>query len=333
MTAASSSSTAAPTGPVLYTDKLVKTFALGFFRKKVEAVRDVGFAVQRGEIFGLLGPNGAGKTTTLKVLMGLVKPTAGAATVFGLPPSDRTARQRLGYLPESPYFYDYLSGRELLVLVGELCGLSRRDARTRAGALLERVGLDDAGDRAMRRYSKGMLQRVGLAQALVNEPQLVVLDEPLSGLDPIGRKQLRELIAELRQEGRTVLFSSHIISDVELLADRVTIIVRGKTVATGSVDELVDARVLATEVVAQTPESDDELHAALEAAGHSSARIGDRLRIEQLGDDAVDPLIDLLREHGARILSVTPRKESLEDLVVRRAEDGEASAAQEADDA
>ncbi len=317
---ASSAPTSDP--PALYTKSLVKTFALGFFRKKVEAVRDVGFAVNRGEIFGLLGPNGAGKTTTLKVLMGLVKRTSGEATVLGRPPADRAARQQLGYLPEAPYFYDYLSGRELLVLVGELCGLSRRDAGKRASSLLERVGLGHAADLAMRRYSKGMLQRVGLAQALVNEPQLVVLDEPLSGLDPIGRKQLRELIAELREEGRTVLFSSHIISDVELLADRVTIVVRGKTVATGRVEELVDARVLATEVLVGKPEG-QALGEALSGAGFESEPIGDLLRIEQLGDAPVDPLIDLLREHGARIVSVTPRKESLEDLVVRRANDGD----------
>lgn len=312
--------------PVLHTQALAKTFALGFFRKKVEAVRDVGFSVEAGEIFGLLGPNGAGKTTTLKMLMGLIKPTAGKASLFGRPPSDRQARQKVGYLPEAPYFYDYLSGKELLVLVGELCGLTRREARRRAGTLIERVGLKDAADRAMRRYSKGMLQRVGIAQALVNEPDLVVLDEPLSGLDPIGRKELRELISGLRDEGRTVLFSSHIISDVELLADRVTIVVGGKTVATGSIDELVDVRILNTEVLVAAPE-DDALANALKEAGYPNEVIGDALRVRLADETPTDDLVDLLRKEGARILSITPHKESLEDLVVREAQLGMSAAA------
>ena len=176
----------------------------------------------------------------------------------------------------------------------------------------------------MRRYSKGMLQRVGLAQALVNEPELVVLDEPLSGLDPIGRKQLRELISELRDEGRTVLFSSHIISDVELLADRVTIVVRGKTVATGSVDELVNAQLLATEVLVSRPSDAEErerLEETLAEAGHEPETIGETLRVVLEGDTATDDLIDLLRAAKAQILAITPRKESLEDLVVRQAQE------------
>lgn len=298
---------------------LAKTYAIGFFRKKVRAVVDVNLEVRRGEIFGLLGPNGAGKTTTLKVLMGLVRPTSGRVEVLGRRVGDLAAKRAIGYLPETPYFYDYLSGRELLVFVGQLFGLDRRESRRRAGALLERVGLQHAADRALRRYSKGMLQRVGLAQALINEPELVVLDEPLTGLDPLGRRHLRELIGELGRQGKTVLLSSHILSDVELLASRVAILVRGRTVDSGPLHELVKARVLGIEVLIRPAGG---LLGALREHGYHVDLIEDAARVEVASEADVDPLIDLVRAHGARVLSVTPRKESLEDVVVRRAEAG-----------
>jgi ABC-2 type transport system ATP-binding protein len=307
--------------PALRVDHLAKTYAIGFFRKKVQAITDVTLHVDRGEIFGLLGPNGAGKTTTLKVLMGLIRPTAGTAELLGRPVGDIGAKRLLGYLPENPYFYDYLSGRELLVFMGKLFGLPRREARARAEVLLEQVGLTRAADLALRRYSKGMLQRVGLAQALINDPQLVILDEPLTGLDPLGRKDVRELIARLRDEHKTVVFSSHILPDVELLADRVAIIVRGRTVSVGPLHELVDARTISTEVVFGQPS--DELAAELKTAGHELARIGETAQVVVEGDVGVGPLIDLIRKHGAPVLMVTPRKESLEDVVVRQARAGE----------
>ena len=309
-----------PSRVVLSAEHLGKTYAIGFFRKKVHATTDVTFQVERGEIFGLLGPNGAGKTTTIKIVLGLVKPTTGRAELLGFPVGEVRAKQRLGYLAESPYFYDYLTGRELLVFVAALFGLGRTDARRRAGELLEKVGLARAADLALRRYSKGMLQRVGLAQALINDPEVVILDEPMSGLDPLGRKQVRELIAALRTEGKTVIFSSHILSDVELLADRAAILVRGRTVATGPIDRLVPARLLSTEIVVAEPS--DALEAALAEAGHALARVGDNGQLV-LGE-AVDPgpVIDLLRAQGAKIVSVTPRKESLEDVVVHQATQG-----------
>ncbi|HEX8951936.1 MAG TPA: ABC transporter ATP-binding protein, partial [Polyangia bacterium] len=195
------------TGAIVEAEHLQKTFALGFFRKRVRAVDDVSFTVEKNEIFGFLGPNGAGKTTTLKMLMGLIFPTRGQARIFGRPITERAVKQRLGFLPENPYFYDYLSGAELLDLMGHLFGLSRAERRRRARTLLERVGLGRAGELALRKYSKGMLQRLGIAQALINEPELIVLDEPMSGLDPIGRKEIRDLIVELKHEGKTVLFS------------------------------------------------------------------------------------------------------------------------------
>ncbi len=304
-------------GPVVVVEHLAKTYVLGFLRRKVRAISDVSLRVERGEIFGLLGPNGAGKTTTLKVLMGLVRASSGRAELLGAPVGELAAKRRLGYLPESPYFYDYLTGRELLVFLGKLCGLRRADATRRAGQLLEQVGLAGAADLALRRYSKGMLQRVGLAQALIHDPELVVLDEPMSGLDPLGRKDVRELIVELRRAGKTVLLSSHILSDVELLADRVAILVRGRTVDTGPLHQLLDARVLSTEVVVEgaTPALLEEIG----RLGHPVVSSPASALITVSEATGVDPLLDLVHRHGGRIYSVMPRKESLEDVVVKQA--------------
>jgi ABC-2 type transport system ATP-binding protein len=306
-----------PATPVLRVERLAKTYTIGFFRKRVRAITEVNLQVERGEIFGLLGPNGAGKTTTLKVLMGLIRPSAGTAEILGAPVGDLEAKRRLGYLPESPYFYDYLTGRELLVFMAKLFGLDRREARHRASALLEKVGMTHAADLALRRYSKGMLQRVGLAQALINDPELVILDEPLTGLDPLGRKDVRELIADLRRQGKTVLFSSHILPDVELLADRVTIVVRGQTTKTGPLHELLDARILSTEVVIGKPSA--ELQSAILSAGHQLVQMGETAQVTLQGATPVDPLVDLVRRHGGSVQMVTPRKESLEDVVVKHA--------------
>ena len=281
---------------------LEKIFRLGFFARRVPAVRDVSFEVRRGEILGLLGPNGAGKTTTIKMLMGLIFPTRGHAEIFGVPATSRRARAQVGFLPESPYFYDYLTGPELLDLMGELAGLDRRTRRDRAEALLARVGLAGAEDRPLRKYSKGMLQRIGLAQALISDPALVVLDEPMSGLDPIGRKEIRDLVAELRREGRTVLFSTHILSDVELLCDRAVIIAGGQMRAEGALDRLLSPRLLHTELV-------------LEQGGTSEL-----VRLASGVD--VDAALREALAAGKRVVSVTPRRESLEDLFVREVAGG-----------
>jgi ABC-2 type transport system ATP-binding protein len=282
---------------VVEAEHLQKTFALGFFRKKVRAVEDVSFTVEKNEIFGFLGPNGAGKTTTLKMLMGLIFPSRGQARIFGRPIRERSVKQRLGFLPENPYFYDYLSGIELLDLMGHLFGLGRGERRRRARALIERVGLGRAGDLALRKYSKGMLQRLGIAQALVNEPELVVLDEPMSGLDPIGRKEIRDLIVELKHEGKTVLFSTHILSDVELVCDRVAIVVGGRMRDVGPLKQLLSPRLIDTEVVLEK---------------------GGALEPMRLPPDAdVDAALKEALAAGKKIVSVAPRKESLEDLFVR----------------
>lgn len=304
---------------VLRADGLAKTFRLGFFRKKVEAVRNVSFDVRRGEVFGFLGPNGAGKTTSLKMLMGLVFPDAGRAEVLGRPAGTLDAKRRLGYLPESPYFYEYLTPEEFLDLVGALSNVPGRVRRQRADKLIARVGLDHARGRPLRKFSKGMLQRVGIAQALMGEPELIVLDEPMTGLDPLGRKEIRDLILELRREGRTVFFSTHILPDVEMTCDRVAMVFAGRTTAVGPLSELLSARLLSTEIVLRVGvQGLPEL-----PAGAQVHKSGDDQAIELPEEADVDALLRQALAGGCRILSVSPRKESLEDLFIRSARAGE----------
>jgi ABC-2 type transport system ATP-binding protein len=272
-------------------------------------VREVSFEVHKNEIFGFLGPNGAGKTTTIKMLMGLIFPTGGEGTIFGKKIPSIEAKRRLGFLPENPYFYDYLSGEELLDLMGRLFGMTRAERRKRAKLLLERVGLARAGDLALRKYSKGMLQRLGIAQALINDPELVVLDEPMSGLDPIGRKEIRDLIADLRTEGKTVMFSTHILSDVELLCDRVAIVVGGTLRDSGPLDKLLSPRLLHTEVVFE--------------------QSGEKQVVQLAPDVDVDQTLREALAAGKKVVSVSPRRESLEDLFVREVESGDVGAGAE----
>ncbi len=226
---------------VISVNQLYKTFRIHFFGKKVEAVRGISFDVHEGEIFGLLGPNGAGKTTTLKVMMGLIRPTRGEVKIFGNDSGKTVARKDVGFLPENPYFHEYLDPIELLDFYGRLCGMSGSKIPARRDELIEKVGLKDARKRSLKKFSKGMLQRIGLAQAMMAEPRLLVLDEPMSGLDPIGRKFVTDLLLELNNKGTTILFSSHILSDVERLCSRVVILNKGVSVAEGSIDGLVAA--------------------------------------------------------------------------------------------
>ena len=302
---------------VLRADDLAKTFRLGFFRKRIEAVRQASFEVRRGEIFGYLGPNGSGKTTTLKMLMGLVFPSRGRAEVLGRPVPDRQAKRRLGYLPESPYFYDYLTPEEFLDLVGALFDVKRAERRARADRLIERVGLSSARGRPLRKFSKGMLQRIGIAQALMGEPELVVLDEPMTGLDPIGRKEIRDLMLDLKREGRTVLYSTHILPDVEMTCDRVAMIFAGRIRSVGPLSELLTARLLSTEVALRPGAAGlPEL-----PAGARKSENPDGLVIDLPADADVDAFLRAVLAAGARVHSLTPRRESLEDLFVRQAAD------------
>jgi ABC-2 type transport system ATP-binding protein len=298
---------------------LRKTYRTPFTRKKVEALRGVTFSVERGHIFGFVGPNGAGKTTTIRALMGLVRPTAGSARLLGHELGSRQARFQIGFLPESPYFYDYLTIGELCDLAGRLFGMAPAVRRRRADELIEKVGLGGARNQSLKKFSKGMLQRAGLAQALMNDPALVVLDEPMSGLDPIGRKEVRDLILGLRDAGKTVFFSTHILSDVEAITDRVAIIARGQLQAHGTPAELVSRTVRGVEVTVVLPAAPgDAGDAALAAGATGVRRVGDELTLTLAADADVDAWIDRAHAAGARVLQVAPRHETLEDLFVRR---------------
>jgi len=227
--------------PVLAVEGLHKTFHIGFLRKRVQAVRGIDFAVRRGEFFGLLGPNGAGKTTTIKMMLRLIFPTQGRIRLFDREAHDVDAMRRVGYMPENPYVYQYLKPLEFLDLCGRLMGMSRRDRQQRSEEMVSTVGLAGAVDRPIGKFSKGMMQRIGLAQALLHDPELLILDEPMSGLDPIGRKEIRDLLLEQHARGKTLLFTSHILTDVEKLCDRVAIMDHGKIAAEGTLSELLGA--------------------------------------------------------------------------------------------
>ena len=302
---------------VLRVENLAKTFRKPFTGKKVEAVRGVSFKVERGEIFGFLGPNGAGKTTTIKMLTGLIAPTRGSATIFGIAAPSPIAMGRVGFLPENPYVYPYLTPREFVSLCGRLNGLGGAELGERVEAVLVRVGMREAMDRAVRNLSKGMLQRVGLAAALVHAPELLVLDEPMSGLDPVGRKEVRDLIVEERKAGRTVFFSSHILSDVELLCDRVCILRKGEVVVSGTMNELLHAGARRSEITLH--DVGDEMRATLGTMGFALRELGRGSVVEVEGDARVKEVLECALATGARIESVTPKREKLEDLFVRRA--------------
>ena len=303
--------------PVLALDKLGKTFKKPFSGKKVVAVEGIDLKVHEGEIVGFLGPNGAGKTTTLKMLTGLIAPTRGGATIFGHPVPSPDAMAHVGFLPENPYVYPYLTPREFVSLCGRLSGLTGANLRQRVEAVIERVGMTSAMDRAVRALSKGMLQRVGLAAALVHEPKLLILDEPMSGLDPVGRKDVRDIIVDEKKKGRTVFFSTHILSDVEALCDHVCILRRGKVVVSGVLGELLDAGSRGSEITL-SPAS-PELLEALTTMGLSPRRIASSLVVEVEGDARSRDVLKRAIELGASIESVTSKRETLESLFVRRA--------------
>jgi ABC-2 type transport system ATP-binding protein len=305
------------TNVVLRTEGLGKTFRKPFTGRRVEAVRGLSLEVHRGEIFGFLGPNGAGKTTTLKMLMGLVAPTNGTMEILGVRAPSPDVMARVGFLPENPYVFPYLSPREFVTLCGRLSGLRGEALNHRVESVVERVGMTYAIDRAVRTLSKGMLQRVGLAAALVHDPELLVLDEPMSGLDPVGRKEVRDLVLEEKRRGRTVFFSSHILSDVEMLCDRVSILRRGEVVVHGALHELLGAGRRRSEItLGGVPEG---LRDALSAHAQATRVVGDRLVMEIEGDAALREVVTQALGAGARLESVMPKRETLEDLFVRRA--------------
>jgi ABC-2 type transport system ATP-binding protein len=297
---------------------LRKTYRTPFRRTKVEALRGITFSVEKGHIFGFVGPNGAGKTTTIRTLMGLIRPTSGSATILGHAIPSRAARFKVGFLPESPYFYDYLTIGELLDLAGRLFGIDAALRKKRADELIERVGLGRARGQSLKKFSKGMLQRAGLAQALMNDPEVVVLDEPTSGLDPIGRKEVRDLILELRDQGKTVLFSSHILTDIEAIADQVAIVARGSLQSLGAPAELVKRTVLGIDVKVRVPHDQDDNVAALTIGVDHVRRANDELSVTLAADADIDAWIEKAHAAGAKVLSIEPRHETLEDLFMRR---------------
>jgi ABC-2 type transport system ATP-binding protein len=301
---------------VVETIGLTKDYEVGHIATKTRrALHGLDLAVEEGETFGLIGPNGAGKTTTLKLLMGLVFPTEGEAKILGKPVDDRDMKREIGYLPEHPYFYDYLTGRELLLYFGQLFGLEKSERRARAEELLDKVGMTDSADVPLRKYSKGMTQRLGIAQALINRPRVVFFDEPMSGLDPVGRREMTLLVRELKDAGVTVFFCSHILPDVEQLCDRVAILNRGKLVEIGRLSEILDVSVQTVEVIVEG--ASEALERQLRERAREVHRAGERLNVEFAEQRDFDATLELLSSNGVKLVSVTPVKQTLEDHFVK----------------
>jgi len=299
--------------PAIETIGLEKTYSVGFWRKRPKrALHPLNLAVEEGEIFGFLGPNGAGKTTTLKLLMGLVFPTGGTARILGMEVNDPRVKAQIGYLPEQPYFYDYLTANELLEYYAQISGVAARERRPRVSAALAQVGMAESSHLQLRRFSKGMLQRVGIAQAILHEPRVIFLDEPMSGLDPIGRREVRDLIEGLKRQGRTVFFSTHILSDAEALCDRVAVVHKGELRGIGVIADLTSTVEARVEVVWQGDVPPDLR--ALTAECHVT---GDMARAV-VAEPQLDAAIDAVRRAGLRLVSVTPIRATLEDYFVQK---------------
>jgi ABC-2 type transport system ATP-binding protein len=307
-------------GPAIEILGLTKDYPSGFWRKRWHRSLDnLTLQVEEGEVFGFLGPNGAGKTTTLKLLMGLIFPTAGTARVRGHSIDEVKMHCEIGYLPEQPYFYDYLTARELLDYYARFSRYSPAERRVRVSRFLELVGLASVAGMQLRKFSKGMLQRVGIAQAIIHDPQVVFFDEPMSGLDPIGRREVRDIILELKRQGRTIFFSTHILSDAEMLCDRVAVLVGGKLQGVGAPSEIVSIQMEGIEVLF---EARDDRALPADLAGRAT-RTGGRFRV-QLPESQLYALLEQLRACDARILSVTPVRPTLEDYFLRLVGGGQA---------
>jgi ABC-2 type transport system ATP-binding protein len=304
--------------PAIQVDELTKDYAVGFWRKRpYRALDRLSLRIETGEVFGFLGPNGAGKTTTLKLLMQLIFPSSGRAEILGRPVGDVATRRRIGYLPENPYFYDYLTGEELLAYFAELFGYTGADRQRRVSSLLDKVGIGAERRLQLRKYSKGMVQRVGIAQALINDPEVIFLDEPMSGLDPLGRRDIRSLILELRDQGRTVFFSSHILADAEALCSRVAVVAGGRLAASGVLSDMLAFDVRGWELVVSdlTPEA----LARITPAPRRVTPISDRRYSLELSlEQPPERMLADLAATGARLVSLNPVRDTLEDFFVRR---------------
>jgi len=295
--------------PAIEIERLTKDYPVGFWRKKMRRSLDhLSLQVEEGESFGFLGPNGAGKTTTMKLLMGLIFPTSGTARVRGRSINDVRMHREIGYMPEQPYFYDYLTARELLAYFARFFGFNAAERNERVARFLSLVGLAAAADVQLRKFSKGMLQRVGIAQAILHDPQVVFLDEPMSGLDPVGRREVRDIILDLKKQGRTIFFSTHILSDAEMLCDRVAVLLEGKLRGVGSPGEIVSMEVQGMEILFEVGKQ-YTLPANIAARAKN---IGNRYRIE-VAEQELYAVLEQLRGCEGRILSVAPLRPSLED--------------------
>ena len=308
------------TDAIVRVEKVVKDFRPGFGLRSKRVLHGISFEVQDGEIFGFVGPNGAGKTTTLKILMGLIRASKGHASILGCDVRETAFREHVGFLPENPYFYDYLTGREILSFYAKLSGVASKARTGRVAELLDWVGLSEAADARLRTYSKGMLQRVGIAQALVHDPRVIFLDEPMSGLDPIGRKEIRDLILRLRDEGKTVFMNTHILPDVEMLCDRVAIIVEGHVRHAGATDGFLgeaepEVDLVLAAVPVDLPAQLEECYAA-QLRGH-----GDRLEL-RVREKHVQEVLQTTIAAGGQVISVTPHRKSLESIFLHAVEQG-----------
>ena len=305
---------------IIEIENLTKDYEVGFLvKKKVRALEGLNLQVERGQIFGFLGANGAGKTTTMKLLMRLMFPTSGTARILGEDIASIKMHARIGYCPENPYFYDYLTARELMNYFGELFGLAAAQRKRRTEELLTKVGLEEKDwNKQLRKFSKGMLQRVGLAQSLINEPEIVFLDEPMSGLDPVGRREIRELITNLRESGTTVFMSTHILSDIEVLCDKVAIMRKGKLSATGTLDELrTTHNARQSFEISVSGATADNLRGFLHSlSGASVSPTASGARIEVLDEKDVDVALSAIRQTNGKLVAVQPVRQSLEDLFV-----------------
>lgn len=310
---------------VIRVDGVVKDFRPGFGLRRKRVLHGVTFQVHEGEIFGFVGPNGAGKTTTLKILMGLIRPTEGSASILGRDVAESEFRNQIGFLPENPYFYPFLTAREILDFYARLSGVDSSRRAARVDELLEVVNLSYAADSRLRTYSKGMLQRVGVAQALVNDPEVVFFDEPMSGLDPIGRKEIRDILLSLRAAGKTVFMTTHILHDVEMICDRVAIIVKGAIRHQGCIEDFLPDSTVSTDIVlSQLPAdtaTDLEENFSVEMRG-----LGDRIEATVL-EKQVSEVLDAALTAGARVVSVTPHRSSLEEVFLNAVQEEEEGSA------
>jgi ABC-2 type transport system ATP-binding protein len=301
----------------LETTDLTKDYRLGFWRNRVKRALDgLNLRVEAGEVFGLLGPNGAGKTTTLKLIFRLIFPTSGTARIFGKPLDDLSVSARVSYLPENPAFYDHLTAQEFLNYAASLYGLPAVERRRRSGELIEQLGLAASRNVQLRKYSKGMIQRLGIAQVLINDPDLVFLDEPMSGLDPLGRREVREVILRLKERKKTVFFSTHILSDAETLCDRVAVLNHGRLEGCGELNAILRLGVTNTELVLEAPSA--EVMAGLVPYASSVIRTGERVRLEIAEESKVGRSLEIILRGNAKLISMNPVKRSLEDYFLQK---------------